>query len=82
MGVEAPTERVGPANPKGEPVTATLLYRWECRDCRKRGRWLKDPGVAQHYAWQHADRTATALRPDGHRSRLLDNTGRDYGPAV
>ena len=53
-----------------------MLYRWECRECRKHGRFLVDGNLAQVFASNHADRT-------GHYAvRIVNNRGRDEGAGL
>lgn len=44
-------------------------YRWECRDCRKQGRWTRDYAVASNLAFQH-NKTKHVL--DGRPARIAE----------
>ena len=52
-------------------------YRYECRECAARGRWRVDPNIALADAEVHAD----SRRGSGHRTRLVDDSGKDHGDA-
>ena len=55
-------------------MSAEFLYRWECRTCRRHGRWLVDGNTADALGWNHLDRNPShsnydvvekRRRPDG-----------------
>lgn len=60
------------------------LYRWECENCDKHGRWLKDPGLASCYGEQHMERTSSRYSQsyNGHMTYVADKPGRNLAPCA
>lgn len=52
------------------------LFRYECRTCKARGRWVRNGNAAIAAAERHRDRFE-----HGHDSDIVDNAGHSYGTA-